>query len=199
MMSSKGQTLWRVFCAVELPGEVKSRVAKHIKHLHAEFPEVRASWEKPEKLHVTLKFIGEIEPPRVEDLSRAAARAAGGVEPFDLTLAEPGAFPPHGPPRVLWLGIRDDSGNLAHLQYALEDECAAAGFPREPRPFKPHLTLARIRQPQGARELAAAHREPSFEPQSFNVSEIVLMRSELGPGGSRYTLLTSRPFERSRG
>lgn len=195
-MSPKGQTLWRIFCAVELPDEVKSRVAEHIKRLRSEFPHARASWEKPEKLHITLKFLGEVEPSRVEDLSRAASHAASRVEPFRLTIDEAGAFPPHGQPRVLWLGIEDSSGRLAALQSSLEDACAAAGFPREPRPFKPHLTLARLRSPQGARELAAAHREAHFEPQDFNVSELVVMRSELGPGGSRYTPLSRRPFGR---
>ena len=187
---TKGQTLWRTFCAAELPDEVKSRVAEHIKRLRSEFPHVRASWEKPEKLHVTLKFLGEIEPSRVEDLSGAASCAAAGVEPFALTIAEAGAFPPHGRPRVLWLGVEDASGRLAVLQRSLEDACAAAGFAREPRPLKPHLTLARLRSPQGAHELAAAHREAQFQPQPFTASELVVMRSELGPGGSRYTPLS---------
>ncbi len=197
-MSTKGQTLWRTFCAVELPDGVKSRVAEYIESLRSEFPHVRASWEKPEKLHLTLKFLGEIEPSRVEDLSGAASRAAVGVEPFRLTKAEPGAFPPHGQPRVLWLGIEDASGRLAALQRSLEDACAAAGFPREPRPFKPHLTIARLRSPQGARELAAAHRAAHLEPQTFNVSELVVMRSELGPGGSRYTPLARNPLGKGR-
>jgi RNA 2',3'-cyclic 3'-phosphodiesterase len=190
-MSPKDQTFWRIFCAVELPDDLKSHVAGHFKRLRDEFPHVRASWEKPEKLHLTLKFLGEIEPSRVEDLSGAASRAAANIEPFRLTIAEPGAFPPQGQPRVLWLGIEDASGRLAALQRSLEDACAAADFPREPRPFKPHLTLARLRSPQGARELAAAHREAHFDPQTFNVSEFVVMRSELGPGGSRYTPLAS--------
>ena len=76
------------------------------------------------------------------------------------------------------------------MQRALETECAAAGFPHEQRAFRPHLTLARLRSAHGARELAAAHREAPFEPQSFKVSELVVMRSELGPGGSRYTPLS---------
>lgn len=193
-MSSEGQTLWRIFCAVELPGEVKSRVAERIKRLRSEFPHARASWEKPEKLHVTLKFLGEIEPSRTKDLSGAASLSASRVGPFQLTIADAGAFPPHGQPRVLWLGVEDASGRLTALQRSLEDACAAAGFPREQRPFKPHLTLARLRSPRGARELAAAHRASQFEPQTFSVSELVVMRSELGPGGSRYTPLSHYPF-----
>jgi RNA 2',3'-cyclic 3'-phosphodiesterase len=193
-MPDKGSELWRIFCAVELPDEVKSRVAGHVEGLRAQFPHVRASWEKPEKLHVTLKFLGEIESSRVEDLSVAASRAAASVEPFALTIAESGAFPPHGQPRVLWLGVEDASGRLAGLQRSLEDACAHSGFAREPRPFRPHLTLARLRSPQGARELAAAHREARFEPQTFTVSKLVVMRSELGPGGSRYSSLSSSPL-----
>jgi 2'-5' RNA ligase len=189
-MPDEVQIPLRVFCAVELPDELRSRVAERARRLRAEFPDVRASWERPEKLHITLKFLGDTEPARVEDLSRAAARAVSNVEPFDLTVEEPGAFPPHGQPRVLWLGIVDASGSLALMQRELETECAAVGFARESRPFKPHLTLARLRSPQGARELAAAHRATPFEPQRFKVSELALMRSELSPRGSRYTPLS---------
>lgn len=180
----------RLFCAVELPDGLRSRVAERVRRLRSEFPDVRASWERPEKLHITLKFLGDVEPARVEALSGAAARAVSNIEPFELSVNEPGSFPPKGEPRVLWLGIVDASGRLAVMQRALETECAAVGFPREPRAFKPHLTLARIRSPQGARELAASHRETPFEPQRFKVTELVLMRSELGPSGSRYTPLS---------
>ncbi|HZT57942.1 MAG TPA: RNA 2',3'-cyclic phosphodiesterase [Pyrinomonadaceae bacterium] len=193
-MTTGDKTHWRLFFAVELPRDLKARVGEHLKRLRESFPHVRASWEKPEKIHITLKFIGEVEASRVEELARAAERAAATVEPFELTINAPGAFPPHGPPRVLWLGVEDPSARLSKLQRALEDEASRAGFPREQRPFKPHLTLARIRAPQGARELAAAHRETPFGPQSFDVSELVLMRSELGPGGSRYDAVSCSPL-----
>jgi 2'-5' RNA ligase len=91
---------------------------------------------------------------------------------------------------VLWLGLRDSSGSLARLQTALEDECAAQGFKREERPFHPHITLARLRSSAGTRELAAFHKEIGFPAMELPVKEIVLMRSELGPGGSRYTALS---------
>jgi 2'-5' RNA ligase len=186
-MSSKDKILWRMFCAVELPEALKSRVAEHAARLRETFPHLRVSWEKPEKLHLTLKFLGETEPSRVEELSGAAERAVAGMGPFELIVAEAGTFPPHGPARVLWLGVRDESGRLSSLRQSLENECAASGFPREGRPFQPHLTVARLRTPSGARELAAAHRETPFAPQTFSVSELVVMRSDLGPGGSRYT------------
>jgi 2'-5' RNA ligase len=193
-MSPKDQTNWRVFCAIDLPREVKARVAEHASSLRARLPDVRASWEKPEKLHLTLKFLGDVEVARVEELSRASERAVSSVEPFELTVANAGSFPAHGQPRVLWLGIEDATGRLARLQKSLEDECAAAGFAREPRPFSPHLTVARLRTPHGARGLADAHRESAFEPQTFTVAELIVIRSELGPGGSRYTPVSRHSF-----
>jgi 2'-5' RNA ligase len=173
-----------------LPEEVRARAASHIALLRESAPDVRAGWDKPEKLHITLKFLGEIETTRIEALERAAARAVSGVASFSIAIEETGAFPPRGLPRVLWLGVRDDTGGLSQLQRRLEDECALENFPRESRAFRPHLTLARLRAPTGARALADLHRQTVFTSEAFNVNELVIMRSELGAGGSRYTPLS---------
>lgn len=184
----------RLFFAVELPGEVREAAAAHVGRLRRDFPEVRASWPRPEGLHVTLKFLGEVDSSRLESLTRAGAAAAAGMAPFGLSVEGAGAFPPRGAARVLWLGLRDEGGRLASLQRRLEEECEAAGFQRESKPFKPHLTVARLRVPQGAGALSEAHRRAAFGPHVFEVSEFVLMRSELGPGGSRYTTLSRHPL-----
>lgn len=181
---------WRLFCAVELSDEVRQHAAQHIARLRNSLPDVRASWDRPEKLHITLKFFGDVEQARVPDLSLAAERAASSVAPFTLAIAGAGVFPPRGAARVLWLGIRDASSNLTRLHAALEDECAAQGFKREERPFHPHLTIARLRQPSGAGRLAAHHIALGFEAAEQNVNGIVLLRSELHPTGSRYTPLS---------
>lgn len=183
---------WRVFCAIALPPEVRARAAEHIARLRDAVPNVRASWDRAEKLHITLKFLGEIEQGRVEALVRAAARAAESAPGFDLKLEDAGAFPPRGSPRVLWLGVADLSGGLARLHARLEDECAREGFAREERRFHPHLTIARLRSPEGARRLAALHQEMGLEAQYFSVTKLIVMRSELGPGGSRYTELSQQ-------
>ena len=188
----------RVFCAVELPAGVRARAAEVIARLRTAVPEVRASWERVEKLHLTLKFIGEIAPGRVEALKGAAAHAALHSQAFTLALSGAGAFPPRGNPRVLWLGIEDSAGALINLHSRLEEECAAAGFAREERPFHPHLTLARIRAPQGARKLAELHRHTGFERIEFTVADFVILRSELGPGGSRYTEISRHAFKATR-
>jgi 2'-5' RNA ligase len=185
---------WRVFCAIELPSEVRARAAEHAARLRERTSEVRASWPRAENLHLTLKFLGEIERSRVEELSNAADRAVQNTRPFNLIIEGAGAFPPRGAPRVIWLGIKDSSDELSRLQSNLEDECAKIGFPREERPFHPHLTLARIRASHGARELARLHRETGFEAIDFPITELVVMRSELGPGGSRYTEISRHEF-----
>jgi 2'-5' RNA ligase len=179
--------LVRVFCAVELTSEVRARAASHAARLRDHVPEARASFPRAENLHLTLKFLGEIAQGRIEALSNAASRAVQGVSPFNLTIEGAGAFPPRGIPRVLWLGIKDSSGELSRLQSRLEDECSTEGFTREERPFHPHLTLARIRTQHGARELARLHQETGFAAIEFPVTDLVVMRSELGAGGSRYT------------
>jgi 2'-5' RNA ligase len=153
-------------------------------------PDVRAGWESPEKLHITLKFLGEIDERRAAELGSAATRAARNVSCFGLRIEGAGSFPPRGVARILWLGVVEETGALARLQQSLEDECAREGFPREARPFHPHITIARLRRPEGARRLAVLHQEKGFAPASFEVADLVLMRSELGSGGSRYTELS---------
>jgi RNA 2',3'-cyclic 3'-phosphodiesterase len=182
--------LLRVFFAVELPEEVRSRAGEHISDLRNRLPEVRAGWERPEKLHITLKFIGEVEPEASAALARAAERAAAALSPFHFVIQDAGAFPVRGLPRVLWLGVQDASGSLARLHKSLEQECEGAGFPCEERPFHPHLTIARLRRPEGARALAALHQEKGFAPADVFVADVLLLQSELTPAGSRYTELS---------
>jgi 2'-5' RNA ligase len=153
-------------------------------------PNVRAGWERSEKLHITLKCLGEVDEPRVADLRGAAERAAQSVQTFGLRIEGAGSFPPRGPARILWLGVADDSGALAHLHHRLEEECEGLGFAREARPFHPHITIARLRRPEGARSLATLHEEKGFASAEVSVADLVLMRSELGPGGSIYTQLS---------
>lgn len=188
--SGVSQSGLRLFCAIELPQEIREQATRYIATLREAAPDVRASWDREEKLHLTLKFFGETEEERVPQLSAALERAASLINPFELILGGTGAFPPSGLPRVLWLGVLDASGRLAKLHQRIEDECARHGFARERKRFHPHLTIARLRSREGARRLAATHKSMKFETEAFPITEIVLIKSDLGPRGSRYTKLS---------
>lgn len=180
----------RVFCAIELPADVRSRLADRISQLRTASPEAKASWARDEALHVTLKFIGDIESHRLPALTRAAKITSQGVQSFSLVLENTGTFPAHGTPRVLWIGAADSSGNMDKLHLALDEECAREGFAPDERDFHPHLTIARQRAPKGAQTPAVLDRNSQFTREELPVTEFVVMRSELGPGGSRYTVLS---------
>lgn len=187
----------RLFFGVELPFEVRAAAAVHAARLRREFPAARASWPRAESFHLTVKFLGEVEAIRLDALHSAATVAAAALDPFTLTIEGAGTFPPRGAARVLWLGVRDDANQLARLQFRLDKECVYVGFPREEKPFKPHLTLARLRADQSGavvRGLSEAHRRAGFGPLTFEVSNLALLRSELGPGGARYTPLQYHPL-----
>ncbi len=177
---------WRVFCAIDLPSDLKQKLANHISHLR-QATGVKAGWTRTDNIHLTIKFLGETPMSLVEKLTLAAARAVKPLAPFKVTVEHCGVFPPHGPPRVLWVGITDAGNHLARLHQRLEEECQAAGFPKESRPFHPHLTVARIRHSSDARSLGAAHRALDFEPAEIDVTELLVIRSELGPDGSKYS------------
>jgi 2'-5' RNA ligase len=190
---NKADKSWRVFVAIEL-ANIRKRIAEHIDRLRSSMPDVRASWSREDNLHLTLKFLGDIPVANVERLSAAASIAASKIAPFEIVVEACGAFPLRGQPRVLWIGIDDPSRKLAELNRALEDECASAGFAREPCPFHPHLTIARIRQPQGSRRLAQLHKEIGFERLPIEVNDLFLVRSELSSAGSRYTIIARHGF-----
>lgn len=184
------ETLWRVFCAIEVPEPVRQTVLRHIARLREAVPEAKASWSRDANLHLTLKFLGEIPKASVADFSSAASRAVARLTPFSIRLEHTGVFPKHGQPRVLWIGISDPSGKLGELHTQLENESAKVGFEKEVRPFHPHLTIARLRQPQPAGALATAHKQMEFAPAEIAVSELLVIRSELGSAGSKYTVIS---------
>ncbi len=179
----------RTFIAIELPHELRGRVAAHIAQLRQALPHVAASWNREENLHLTLKFLGDVPFEKIEELSNAVAVAASQIKTFQLTVAGGGTFPPRGKPNVLWIGIEDASGSLAQLQRNLDDNCARIGFARESRTFHPHLTIARLRKPTGARDLGDAHRITEFPGSSFTVLEVVGLKSELLKTGAEHTPL----------
>ncbi len=180
----------RLFFAIELSAEARGHVAEHIARLQENESGRGARWNRVENLHITLKFLGEAPAARVENIACGARKVAREFAPFELSVSGAGSFPPRGAARVLWLGIEDENGRLAALQRRLEDELVGEGFAREGREFNPHLTIARTNRMSAgdSRRLAQLHAEKDFAA-SFEAHEFVIMRSELGANGSRYTPL----------
>jgi 2'-5' RNA ligase len=181
--------MWRIFVAIELPAPVRRKLIEHIGRLRTLVPDARASWVREDNLHLTLKFLGDVPITKVELVAQAAQGAARIVQPFELIVGGCGSFPTTGQPRVLWIGIEDSSGHLALLHQTLDAGCAKAGFACEQRPFHPHLTIARLRQPRGSRHLAELHKELGFEPETVFVSDLTVIRSELHSEGARHTIV----------
>ena len=186
--------VWRVFCAVELPDVVRTRLEDHVRRLRNEVPDETASWSRVENIHLTLKFFGNVEVNRIVRISEAAERVVKHFSMFQIGISETGVFPRPSRPQVLWIGVNDPSGQLTALQQKFEDECAAAGFAKEDRAYRPHLTIARLRRPEGARPLAETHLQMKFEPVDVDVKELVVFRSELSPKGSKYTVISVADF-----
>jgi len=181
---------WRTFCAIDLSPEVRERLAGHAQQLRQKNPEANASWSRPENVHLTLKFFGDVPTQNLPKISAAASRVAKQFSTFQIRIGGTGVFPRRSRPQVLWIGVEDSGGQLSDLQQRLEEELAREGFAKEDRGYRPHLTIARLRRPEEARRLAEAHIETKFSSIEFPVNEFVLFRSELSPKGSRYTPIT---------
>lgn len=152
-------------------------------------------WVRPDQLHFTMKFLGEVPADRVAAARRALGAAVSGVPAFDLVLSGLGAFPPGGPPRVVWAGCAEGREALVALAARVEREMAAEGFPAETRPFAAHLTLGRVKDPRearGLRERLVPHAADPFG--RIRVGEVVLFRSRLSPAGPSYEPLASLPL-----
>jgi 2'-5' RNA ligase len=157
-------------------------------------PDAAASWSRVENIHLTLKFFGNVEMKQIARISEAVERVVKQFSTFQIGVGETGVFPRPSRPQVLWIGVSDPSGQLAALQEKLENECAAEGFAKEDRAYRPHLTIARLRRPEGARHLAETHLQMKFEPINIELKELVVFRSELSPKGSKYTVISAADF-----
>jgi 2'-5' RNA ligase len=186
----------RLFVALAIRPAIKTELTELIKKLSGVNPpssKSKARWVRPENLHVTLKFIGHIEPGKL-DAIRAALSAVHSGQPVDLIFRGLGFFPNENRPRVLWAGM-EGSPNLAPLAGEVDRAASSQGIPLETRPFTPHLTLARFDPPGISKELrAAALARMDSEFGVLRTGEFHLIESKLKPSGAEYTTLQTFPF-----
>ncbi len=183
-MSQEGYI--RTFIAVELPPDIKEAMAGVQAELKKSGADV--GWARPEGVHLTLKFLGDVENGQVKKLGDALEGALKGEVAFTLRAKGIGAFPTPKAPRVVWLGVEGDVKRLSALAATVENVCAGLKFPRESRPFKAHLTLGRVRSPKGRDALAKALENfMDADLGEFRADAVSLMKSELKPSGAVYT------------
>jgi RNA 2',3'-cyclic 3'-phosphodiesterase len=179
-------TSQRLFVAIGLPEPVRTVLAQ----LAQPLPDV--AWTRPEQLHLTLRFLGDIDAEQ-KDTVVAKLRTVQ-VAPFVLPIEGSGTFPPNAPPRVLWAGVGSGHPRLFQLRQRLDDALLAAGVQFDVRIFHPHVTLARC-QAQAGRSIAGwLHRHREFVAPPFLVDAFELYASELHPGGAIHTLVDRFPL-----
>lgn len=175
----------RLFVAIELPERLRTVVADLASRAASNLP--RASWAKPENLHLTLAFLGELRPDELPRLAKALADLALRARGFTLQLQAAGCFPPSGRARVAWVGFAHEPEVItlqARLATALR---SAVGFEPERRAYSPHLTVARCSTPwpaSAARKWSTTVPGPLGEP--FRVDSVALIQSRLAAGGAIY-------------
>lgn len=178
----------RTFIAIDIPEHTRSALETIEKKLQqAEAP---VSWIKPDRIHLTLKFLGDVSPERIAEIQTLLRGIAASTRPFRLQPAGCGAFPTIKQMRVLWVGIRGDEGPLGQLHRQVDSAMASLGFQVEDRPFRAHLTLGRVKGRHSLRllqeTLTGLH---NFEAEAFDVRDLVLYKSELRREGALYTPL----------
>jgi 2'-5' RNA ligase len=176
----------RLFLAVHIPDSIREELRALQRELKSEWPGWR--WVRPESIHLTLRFLGEVDADRDALAREAWSRAAARSQPFVIRLGGIGRFPRGGRARVLWIGIEEIGGSrrLEELAERVEAAARERGFDPEKRPFKPHLTLARAQRGAGP----AWQEDITVDrAEEFSVDRMVLFRSQLHPGGARYTAL----------
>ena len=173
----------RLFAAVPIPDPARGQILDLLSNLrNGDWP---VRWVHDEGLHLTLKFFGEVGADRLDVIAEALRFAAAGAGPQALALGELGAFPSRSRPRILWVGVQAPP-SLELLQDRIERGSEAIGFPPEGTPFKPHVTLGRVREGQRIPSRGLDDHASRFQPMSFVAEQLVLYESVLTTGGPRY-------------
>ena len=181
----------RLFVALAIPCAVRDNLATLINDLRITAPKAR--WVRPENIHVTLKFIGEVVPDKLESI-RGALSNVRSERSVELNFRGLGYFPNPKRPSVLWAGI-DASPNLPSLAADIDRSLEKLGFPREQRAFVPHLTIARFQPPRIHEKLQSAIAQSSGRDfGSLRTGEFHLVESKLKPSGPQYTTIETIRF-----
>ena len=187
----------RTFIAVELPEEIHHKLQQLQNDFRTSMPDVR--WTKPGNIHLTLKFLGDVQLSRTDRITSSLKDIGGQFSPFAMSLAGMGAFPNSRKPRIVWVGVDKGADTLVEIANSIEASMKQLGFPKEKRPFTPHLTVGRIRQLKNPEAMTKALEQSKVgELGRFAVEKISFVRSQLDPAGSIYTTLAEAPLGKAK-
>lgn len=181
----------RLFVGVELCEDARRAAELTANALRKRLGDlVTARWVPPEHLHITVRFIGQVDDDRAPALMETLG-APIAVPPFEVQLDGAGVFPPSGPPRVIWLGLAEGTQSLAAVHAELNQRLAAFGYEPEQRPFSAHLTLARVKEVRQGASTEVRRTVANFTPPPARcaVAHATLFRSHVSPAGSRYEVV----------
>lgn len=183
----------RAFIAITLAPAQIAQLQERQRQLRSRLSGHGIRWVRPDQLHLTLQFLGNVDRERLVDLSAALHQACAGAAPFPLAFEGVGCFPDTGRPRVIWAGLSGDLDSLQRIQARVQQGTQSFGDHQEERAFRPHLTIARVQaggpEAREARRQVESVRASTLEP--WTVRQIHLMESRLTSAGPRYTALTS--------
>ena len=194
-----GQKSVRLFIALELPATVQETLYSPLKTIREQLPPRVVRWTPPPNIHLTLKFLGDVPLNQVEAVQNALKNAVEIYPPLDLVIQNVGCFPNAKRPYIVWVGLQDITGHLGDLQKSVEEQVAPLGYPRDDRPFKPHLTIGRVKryvQGQALNNIGHAVQQLKIGKISdWQSSAVSLMESNLLPDGAQYTCRYTTPFK----
>lgn len=184
----------RAFIAINLSAEIVAKLEALQQQLAAQFPERAIRWTQPAQIHLTLKFLGNVDAARLNDLRAAFKQACASCAPFELRTGRAGCFPNLSRPRVIWIGVEGELDALRALQKRMGAAARDFSAHHETREWQPHLTIGRVRDRLRTGELhkiGAAVAAISEVRCNWPVGSVELMQSTPSPHGSVYTCLTS--------
>lgn len=183
----------RTFIAIELPKEIKD----FLRHLQEQLKRSQADvkWVEPQNIHLTLKFLGEVDDRKLDEVKQILEDTTRDKNPFSIRLSSLGAFPKIDSPRVIWIGIDKGNSQTQEIAKELEEKIAKVGIPKEDRPFSSHITIGRTRSTLNRQKLvenlktSAGQSVDTGGELEFIVTKITLFQSTLTPKGPIYAVL----------
>jgi 2'-5' RNA ligase len=186
----------RLFVACEVPEDAREAIGTLISDLRSRSG-TAVRWIRPEGVHVTLKFLGEVPVKKLPAIKLAIQEAVVGHQPFELEFSSIGTFGGREGLRIMWVGVAGDVLRLEALVKSVNAALAVVGFEPERRPFRPHLTLGRVRDEISTRqraEIEVAVGKTEVPQATWRTAQVSLMRSRLTPQGAMYDVLATFPL-----